>query len=131
VRDWLYVEDHCRAIWRVLEAGTPGEVYNVGGNSEKTNLEVVDALCAALDELVPDSPYCPHAQLKTFVADRPGHDRRYAIDAGKLKRELGWEPLESFESGLRRTLGWYLEHQDWCQRVLDGSYQGERLGRTA
>ncbi len=130
VRDWLYVEDHCRAIWRVLEAGTPGEVYNVGGNSEKTNLEVVDALCAALDELMPDAPYRPHARLKTFVADRPGHDRRYAIDASKLKRELGWEPWESFESGLRRTLSWYLEHQDWCQRVLDGSYQGERLGRT-
>jgi dTDP-glucose 4,6-dehydratase len=130
VRDWLYVEDHCRAIWRVLEAGTPGEVYNVGGNSEKTNLEVVDALCAALDEMLPQSPYRPHAQLKTFVADRPGHDRRYAIDASKLKSELGWEPRESFESGLRHTLSWYLEHQEWCQRVLDGSYQGERLGRA-
>jgi dTDP-glucose 4,6-dehydratase len=129
VRDWLYVEDHCRAIWRVLEAGRPGEVYNVGGNSEKTNLEVVDALCAALDEMLPDSPHRPHSQLKTFVADRPGHDRRYAIDAGKLMRELGWEPRESFESGLRRTLRWYLDHQDWSRRVLDGSYQGERLGQ--
>ena len=129
VRDWLYVGDHCRAIWRVLEAGRPGEVYNVGGNSEKTNLAVVDALCAALDEMLPGSPHRPHAQLKTFVADRPGHDRRYAIDASKLKRELGWEPEESFESGLRRTLRWYLDHQDWSRRVLDGSYQGERLGQ--
>jgi hypothetical protein len=102
VRDWLYVMDHCRAIWRVLEAGRPGEVYNVGGNSERTNLEVVDTLCALLDELLPDSPYRPHMDLKSFVKDRPGHDRRYAIDAGKLKRELGWEPEETFESGMRR-----------------------------
>ena len=128
VRDWLYVEDHCRAIWRVVEAGRPGEVYNVGGNSEKTNLEVVDTLCAVLDELLPNAPHRPHAGLKTFVADRPGHDRRYAIDAGKLKRELGWEPQESFETGLRKTVRWYLDNREWCQRVLDGSYQGERLG---
>ncbi len=128
VRDWLYVIDHCRAILRVLEAGTPGEVYNVGGNSEKTNLEVVETLCALLDERLPDSPYRPHAQLETFVADRPGHDRRYAIDASKLQRELGWEPLETFESGLRRTVDWYLDHADWCRRVTDGSYRGERLG---
>ncbi len=129
VRDWLYVEDHCRAIWRVLEAGRPGEVYNVGGDSERTNLQVVDALCAALDELVPDSPWYPHASLKTFVPDRPGHDRRYAIDASKLKRELGWVPRESFDSGLRRTLSWYLQHQDWCHRVrAKASYDGGRLG---
>jgi dTDP-glucose 4,6-dehydratase len=128
VRDWLYVEDHCRAIARVLEAGRPGEVYNVGGNSEKTNLEVVDTLCALLDEALPDSPHRPHAQLKQFVTDRPGHDQRYAIDAGKLKRELGWEPQESFETGLRRTLAWYLDHQAWVQRVMDGSYLGQRLG---
>ncbi len=128
VRDWLYVEDHCRAIWRVLTAGRPGEVYNVGGDSERTNLEVVDTLCALLDEVLPDSPYCPHGQLKTFVADRPGHDKRYAIDATKLKSELGWEPEESFESGMRRTLSWYLGNQDWCRRVMDGSYRGERLG---
>ena len=128
IRDWLYVVDHCRAIWRVLEAGRPGEVYNVGGNSEKTNLEVVDTLCALLDERLPDSPYRPHAALKTFVADRPGHDRRYAIDSGKLKRELGWEPEETFESGLRRALDWYLDHPEWCRRVTDGSYLGERLG---
>ena len=128
IRDWLYVMDHCQAIWRVLEAGTPGEVYNVGGNSERTNLQVVETLCALLDELLPDSPHRPHAQLKSFVADRPGHDRRYAIDASKLKRELGWEPRESFESGMRRTVSWYLENPDWCRRVTDGSYRGERLG---
>jgi dTDP-glucose 4,6-dehydratase len=128
IRDWLYVVDHCRAIWRVLEGGRPGEVYNVGGNSEKTNLEVVDTLCALLDECLPDSPYRPHAALKTFVADRPGHDRRYAIDSGKLKRELGWEPEETFESGLRRAVDWYLDHPEWCRRVTDGSYLGERLG---
>lgn len=130
IRDWLYVEDHCRAIWRVLGAGRPGEVYNVGGESERTNLQVVDTLCALLDELLPDSPHKPHAQLKTFVADRPGHDQRYAIDAHKLRSELGWEPRESFESGMRRTLAWYLENQAWCRRVMDGSYRGERLGST-
>jgi len=129
VRDWLYVEDHCRAILRVLQAGVPGEVYNVGGDSERTNLEVVDTLCAILDELVPDSPYRPHGQLKTFVTDRPGHDQRYAIDASKLKGELGWAPLERFETGLRRTLQWYLDHQTWCRRVMDGSYLGQRLGK--
>jgi dTDP-glucose 4,6-dehydratase len=128
VRDWLYVEDHCRAIWRVLEAGRPGEVYNVGGDSERTNLQVVDTLCGLLDELLPESPHRPHAGLKVFVADRPGHDQRYAIDATKLKTELGWEPLESFESGMRRTLTWYLENQDWSGRVTDGSYRGQRLG---
>ncbi|MFB1485514.1 MULTISPECIES: dTDP-glucose 4,6-dehydratase [unclassified Thiocapsa] len=128
VRDWLYVIDHCRAILRVLEAGRPGEVYNVGGNSEKTNLEVVDTLCALLDERLTDSPYRPHTGLKSFVKDRPGHDRRYAIDAGKLKRELGWEPTETFESGMRLTVDWYLDHPDWCRRVTDGSYLGERLG---
>jgi dTDP-glucose 4,6-dehydratase len=128
VRDWLYVEDHCRAILRVLEAGRPGEVYNVGGDSERTNLEVVETLCALLDELCPSSPHRPHADLKRFVTDRPGHDRRYAIDAGKLQQELGWTPRESFESGLRRTVGWYLDHADWCARVMDGRYRGERLG---
>ncbi len=128
VRDWLYVTDHCRAIARVLEAGKPGEVYNVGGNSEKTNLEVVDTLCALLDDALPDSPHRPHAKLKQFVADRPGHDRRYAIDATKLERELGWEPQETFETGLRQTLAWYLDNQAWVQRVMDGSYRGQRLG---
>jgi dTDP-glucose 4,6-dehydratase len=128
VRDWLYVRDHCSAIWRVLEDGRPGEVYNVGGDSERTNLQVVDTLCALLDELLPDSPFRPHGELKTFVADRLGHDQRYAIDSRKLRSELGWEPRESFESGLRRTLVWYLENQTWCGRAMDGSYRGERLG---
>ena len=128
VRDWLYVQDHCKAIWRVLEAGRPGEVYNIGGNSERTNLEIVDALCGLLDELVPSSKHRPHKRLKKFVADRPGHDRRYAIDATKIKNELGWEPAETFESGLRKTVVWYLENQSWSQRVQDGSYQRERLG---
>ncbi|MCU7802743.1 MAG: dTDP-glucose 4,6-dehydratase [Candidatus Thiodiazotropha sp. (ex Lucinoma borealis)] len=129
VRDWLYVEDHCSAIWRVLEAGRPGEVYNVGGNNEMTNLEVIETLCKLLDELVPDSPYRPHNQLKEFVRDRPGHDQRYAIDASKLERELGWTPQETFETGLRKTVSWYLDNTAWCQRVLDGSYRGERLGQ--
>jgi dTDP-glucose 4,6-dehydratase len=129
VRDWLYVADHCRAIWRVLEAGRPGEVYNVGGNNEKSNLEVVETLCALLDEWVPKSQYRPHIQLKTFVKDRPGHDQRYAIDASKLERELGWVPQETFETGMRKTVQWYLDNQTWCNRVLNGSYLGERLGQ--
>lgn len=129
VRDWLYVEDHCSAIWRVLESGKPGEVYNVGGNNEMSNLEVVETLCALLDELVPDSKFKPHNQLKSFVNDRPGHDQRYAIDASKLERELGWVPKETFETGLRKTVQWYLENMLWSQRVLDGSYRGERLGQ--
>ncbi len=128
VRDWLYVEDHCRAIDRVLEAGQPGEVYNIGGDSERTNLEVVDTLCRLLDEALPEAPHRPHAKLKQFVADRPGHDRRYAIDATKIQTELGWQPAETFETGLARTLTWYLDNQDWTRRVTDGSYRGERLG---
>jgi len=102
-----------------------------GGGGERTNLQVVDALCGLLDELLPDSPYRPHGRLKAFVADRPGHDRRYAIDPHKLRSELGWEPREHFESGLRRTLVWYLENQTWCRRIMDGSYRGERLGVPA
>ncbi|QSA98223.1 dTDP-glucose 4,6-dehydratase [Methylococcus sp. EFPC2] len=128
IRDWLYVEDHCRAIERVLEGGTPGEVYNVGGNNEKTNLDVVHTLCDLLDELLPESPHKPHRQLISFVTDRPGHDLRYAIDAGKIRRELGWEPEETFETGLRKTVTWYLDNRGWAQRVMDGSYRGERLG---
>ncbi|MES9825009.1 MAG: dTDP-glucose 4,6-dehydratase [Candidatus Thiodiazotropha endolucinida] len=129
VRDWLYVEDHCRAIWRVLEEGRPGEVYNVGGNNEMSNLEVIDMLCALLDELVPDSPFMPHTQLKKFVKDRPGHDQRYAIDATKLHHELGWTPDETFATGLKKTVSWYLNNETWSQRVMDGSYRGERLGQ--
>ncbi len=128
IRDWLYVRDHCRAIWRVIEAGRPGEVYNVGGNSERSNLQVVDAVCALLDELAPGSAFRPHAQLKSFVDDRPGHDWRYAINASKLKRELGWEPEETFESGMRKTIQWYLDNPEWSERVMDGSYRGQRLG---
>ncbi|HBA64924.1 MAG TPA: dTDP-glucose 4,6-dehydratase [Methylococcaceae bacterium] len=128
VRDWLYVEDHCRAIETVLEKGRIGEVYNIGGNNEKTNLEVVETICAVLDELVPDSNFRPHRNLMQFVQDRPGHDLRYAIDAGKIKRELGWEPQETFETGLRKTVQWYLDNKAWWSNVLDGSYRGERLG---
>jgi dTDP-glucose 4,6-dehydratase len=128
VRDWLHVADHARALRLVLTRGRPGESYNVGGNSERTNLEVVRAICAVLDELRPASPHRPHERLITFVTDRPGHDLRYAIDASKVRRELGWQPLESFESGLRKTVQWYLEHPDWWQHVLDGSYQRQRLG---
>ncbi|QIN84232.1 dTDP-glucose 4,6-dehydratase [Rubrobacter tropicus] len=128
VRDWLYVVDHCRAIERVLEGGVPGEVYNVGGHNERTNLEVVETVCALLDELVPDSPHAPHASLITFVEDRPGHDRRYAIDAGKIERELGWTPEETFESGMEKTVRWYLENREWCEGVLSRGYRQERLG---
>lgn len=128
VRDWLYVEDHCHAIEAVLEKGKVGEVYNIGGNNEKTNLEVVETICALLDELLPDSNFRPHRNLMQFVQDRPGHDLRYAIDAGKIKRELGWEPQETFETGLRKTVQWYLDNKTWWSNVLDGSYRGERLG---
>lgn len=128
VRDWLYVEDHARALRLVLEQGRLGETYNIGGHNERTNLQVVQGICALLDELLPQSPHKPHANLITFVADRPGHDKRYAIDASKIERELGWRPQESFESGLRKTVQWYLRNSAWWQRVLDGSYRGERLG---
>ena len=128
IRDWLYVEDHCAAIERVLTAGTPGEVYNIGGDNEQSNIDVVTNLCGILDDMVPESSHRPHSQLIEFVEDRPGHDLRYAVDASKIKRDLGWEPTESFGSGLRKTVRWYLDNKQWCQRVLDGSYRGERLG---
>ena len=128
VRDWLFVEDHCRAIGRVLEAGTPGEVYNIGGNNEMTNIAVVHTLCDLLDDLKPRTDGISYREQITFVQDRPGHDARYAIDAGKIKANLGWEPRETFETGLRKTVNWYLENQSWCERVMDGSYLGERLG---
>ena len=127
VRDWLYVEDHAEALWLVLNEGQPGQTYNIGGHNEKQNIEVVHTLCALLDELAP-SRHSPYIQLIAHVADRPGHDLRYAIDAGKIGRELGWTPRETFETGLRKTVQWYLDNQTWCQRVQDGSYQRERLG---
>ncbi|MGI8650188.1 MAG: dTDP-glucose 4,6-dehydratase [Rubrobacter sp.] len=130
VRDWLYVEDHCRAILRVLESGRPGEVYNIGGHNEKTNLETVKEICAVLDRLVPDSPHAPHERLIEFVTDRPGHDRRYAVDAGKMERELGWTPEETFETGLEKTILWYMENGRWSEAVVEGKYSGERLGTT-
>ncbi|MEJ2574951.1 MAG: dTDP-glucose 4,6-dehydratase [Gammaproteobacteria bacterium] len=128
IRDWLYVEDHARALRLVLEKGRPGETYNIGGHNERTNLQVVETICSHLDELLPDSHNVPHANLIKFVPDRPGHDKRYAIDAGKLERELGWRPAETFESGLRKTVKWYLDNRTWWERVLSGAYQGERLG---
>jgi dTDP-glucose 4,6-dehydratase len=129
VRDWLYVGDHCAAIRRVLEAGRPGEVYNVGGEAERENLQVVHAICDLLDARVPAAR--PRRELVTFVADRPGHDRRYAIDCSKLKRELGWAPSLAFEAGIARTVDWYLANAGWVQRVLDGSYRLERIGTAA
>ena len=128
IRDWLYVTDHCEAIQCVLEKGEPGEVYNIGGHNEMTNIEVVTLLCALLNELAPAPDGRDRAELITYVTDRPGHDRRYAIDAGKIQRELGWQPRETFASGLRKTVQWYLDHQDWCEHVLADSYRGERLG---
>jgi dTDP-glucose 4,6-dehydratase len=128
VRDWLYVEDHCRGIQAVLERGRVGEVYNIGGDSERANLEVVERICAEVDRLRPGLPHAPCSSLMRFVQDRPGHDRRYAIDAGKIRRELGWAPKESFETGLARTVGWYLENPEWVERVSSGKYRRERLG---
>ena len=123
VRDWLYVVDHCRAIAEVLRKGKVGETYNVGGVNQRSNREVVNTVCALLDELVPESPHKPHAQLITSVKDRPGHDRRYAIDATKIEREIGWKPQETFETGLRKTVQWYLDNRTWVEGVTSGSYQ--------
>jgi len=131
VRDWLYVADHARALVRVLEAGEPGAVYNIGGHNERSNLAVVRSLCRLLDELAPESPGYPHAGLITFVEDRPGHDQRYAIDAGRIERELGWAPAETLDSGLEKTVRWYLDNGEWCRRVQDGAYRRERLGAPA
>ena len=131
VRDWLYVGDHCAAIRRVLEAGAVGATYNVGGDAERENIAVVQAICALLDARAPRADGQPRAAQIAFVADRPGHDRRYAIDASKLKRELGWQPSVDFETGLARTVDWYLAHGDWVARVLDGSYRMQRLGQDA
>ncbi|MFI7838715.1 dTDP-glucose 4,6-dehydratase [Pseudomonas shirazica] len=123
IRDWLYVKDHCSAIRRVLEAGKTGEVYNVGGWNEKPNLEIVNRVCALLDELRPRDDGKPYAEQISYVTDRPGHDRRYAIDARKLERELGWKPAETFETGIRKTVAWYLDNQQWVQNVQSGSYR--------
>ena len=128
VRDWLYVEDHARALLRVVTAGRVGETYNIGGHNEQKNLHVVESICALLDELAPRQAGGSYREQIAFVADRPGHDQRYAIDASKIERELGWRPEETFASGLRKTVHWYLDNLDWCRRVQDGSYQRERLG---
>ncbi len=128
VRDWIYVADHVRGVRLVLEQGQPGETYNLGGRSERTNIDVVRTVCAILDELVPDSPHRPHERLITFVADRPGHDLRYAIDSTKIEQTLGWRAQESFSTGLRATVQWYLQNRTWTDRVMSGSYRGERLG---
>ena len=128
IRDWLHVDDHARALRLVLATGKNAQTYNIGGHNEKTNLEVVKIICSLLDALIPNSPYKPHEQLITYVTDRPGHDVRYAIDADKIDHDLGWRPQETFESGIEKTINWYLDNSDWCQNVQDGSYQRERLG---
>lgn len=130
IRDWLYVEDHARALYLVATQGECGETYNIGGHNERKNLDVVTTLCDLLEELVPQKPagVAQYRDLITYVADRPGHDLRYAIDASKIERELGWRPAETFESGMRKTVEWYLQNETWWKQVQDGSYQGERLG---
>lgn len=130
IRDWLHVEDHARALYKVVTEGQIGKIYNIGGNNEKTNLEVVHTLCALLDEACPDYPkgISSYKDLITYVADRPSHDQRYAIDASKIQKDLGWGPEETFETGLRKTVEWYLDNITWCQHVQDGSYQRQRLG---
>src|SRR5436190_3356854 len=128
VRDWLHVEDHADALTLVLRTGRPGETYNVGGDNERRNIDVVRAICRLLDELRPDSPHRPHERLIEFVIDRPGHDARYAIDASKIRKELGWHPRHSFEVGLRETVEWFMHNELWWERVMSGAYRGERLG---
>jgi len=128
IRDWLYVDDHARALLLVMKQGVQGETYNIGGHNEVTNIDVVRTLCSILDEREPAKDGKPYVELITYVTDRPGHDMRYAIDASKIERELGWTPEETFETGLAKTVDWYLNNQQWINRVLDGSYMGERLG---
>lgn len=123
IRDWLYVEDHCDAIWTVLEKGRLGETYNIGGNNEKTNISVVQTICSILDQLKPREDQKSYAEQISFVKDRPGHDRRYAINASKIANELGWRPKETFETGIKKTIQWYLDHQDWIEGVTSGSYR--------
>ena len=131
IRDWLFVEDHARALYQVVTEGVVGETYNIGGHNEKQNIEVVKTICKILDELKPQSTGQKYETLITFVKDRPGHDLRYAIDAAKIEKELSWTPQETFETGIRKTVEWYLNNLDWCRRVQDGSYQRERLGVNA
>jgi len=128
VRDWLYVEDHCIALEQTLKNGRLGEVYNIGGNNEKTNLDLVNTLCTILDELIFDSPHKPHKALINFVKDRPGHDRRYAIDASQIKRDMDRKPKETLDTGLRKTVQWYINNPQWVERVMSGAYKGQRLG---
>lgn len=128
IRDWLYVKDHCRALLLTLEKGTPGETYNIGGNSERTNIHIVETLCSILDDLTPREDGKSYKEQITFVKDRPGHDRRYAIDASRIKHDLGWKPRETFETGIRKTVAWYLENQHWIENILSGNYRMERLG---
>lgn len=128
IRDWLYVEDHARALYLILQNGVPGETYNVGGNNERTNLAVVETICDILDELVPRTTGASRRELITFVPDRPGHDKRYAIDASKLRSELGWRAQEDFDSGIRKTIQWYLDNRSWWEPIRSGKYSGERLG---
>ena len=136
MRDWLYVEDHARALYTVVSKGTVGDTYNIGGHNERRNLQVVETICDLLNELAPpqqnpnlsDRQLANYRKLIAFVADRPGHDLRYAIDAGKIEHELGWAPEETFESGIRKTVAWYLANRDWCQRAQAGKYSRERLG---
>ena len=133
IRDWLYVDDHARGLLTVLETGELGETYNIGGWNEMQNIDVVKMICGLLDEMVTDKPAGVERfeDLITYVQDRPGHDVRYAIDATKIHRELGWKPAESFETGIRKTVRWYLDNRDWWERVLDGSYRLERIGDKA
>lgn len=131
IRDWLYVSDHVQGLRTVLTKGRLGETYNIGGNSERSNLEVVRNICTLIDEMCPNSPYRPHENLITFVADRPGHDFRYAVNTQKIEKELDWRPQKTFTSGLRLTVQWYLENQNWTERVMSGAYRGERLGLSS
>lgn len=128
VRDWLYVEDHCTGIWDVLTRGRLGECYNIGGLNEMKNIEVVDTICGILDELMPREDGAVYGDLKTFVTDRPGHDRRYAMDCTKIGAELGWKPKENFQTGIRKTVSWYLNHREWCDDISSGKYNRQRLG---
>ena len=131
IRDWLFVEDHARALYKVVTEGMVGETYNIGGHNEKQNIDVVKTICKILDELKPQNNHQAYETLITFVKDRPGHDLRYAIDASKIAQELEWTPVETFETGIRKTVEWYLNNLEWCRRVQDGSYQRERLGVSA